>query len=120
MKYFVRHLFVGVMVLALAGLMALGKDKTKRVGVTFPMDVTVGGTLVKQGDYDLKFNEQTGEVAILKGSKIVAKTMGHLQELAGESHGASLHLKDNELISVTLGDRQEVVMAQANSTGSEQ
>jgi len=39
----------------------------------------VNGTLVKAGSYQIKFNEQTGELSILKDGKVKAKTTAQLQ-----------------------------------------
>ena len=120
MKYFVRHLFMGLMIVALAGVMAFGKDKVKRATITFPEDITVNGTMVKAGDYDVKFNQQTGELTISKGSKVVAKTMGRLQDRDTEAHGPQIHLKDNALVSVSFGGRQDIVVDSSNSTNGNQ
>ncbi|MDQ2856271.1 MAG: hypothetical protein M3R68_08080, partial [Acidobacteriota bacterium] len=80
MKYFVRHLSIGLVVLALAAVMAFGKDKIKEDWVTFSNDVSVGGSTVKAGEYKVRFNQETGELAIVKGSKVVAKTTARLQD----------------------------------------
>src|SRR6266852_7003745 len=116
MKDFVRHIFVGLMIFALAGVLALGKDKIKRASVALPTDVMVNGTLVKAGDYDVKFNEQTGELSILKGDKVVVKTTAHKEERADQARDTRLRFRDNELVSVTFGgERQDIVIASANS-----
>jgi len=121
MKYFVRRLFMGLMIVALAGVMAFGKDKIKRASVTIPTDVMVNGTSVKAGDYDVKFNETTGELTILKGGKVVVKTMAHLEDRADAAHGTAMRFRDNELVSVTFGgDRHDVVVSQGNSATGNQ
>jgi hypothetical protein len=121
MKYFVRHLFMGLMIVALAGVMAFGKDKIKSASVTFPADVMLNGTSVKAGNYKVRFNEQTGELTILKGNKVVAKTMAHLEDRADEAQGTRLRFRDSELVSVTFGgDRHDVVVSQGNSTTGNQ
>ena len=123
MKYFVRHLFIGLMIVALAGVMAFGKDKNKikSASVTFPTDVMVNGTAVKAGDYNVRFNETTGELEILKGGKVVAKTMAHLEDRADAPHGTLIHFRDSDLVSVTFGgDRHDVVVSQSNSTTGNQ
>ena len=122
MKYFVRHLIVGLMIFALAGVLALGKDKIKRESVTFPSDTTVNGTLVKAGTYDLKFDEQTGDLEILKGKKVIAKTTAHLQERAEKAHETKMNFLNDQLVGITFrGDRQDIVIGQGSSTtGMEQ
>jgi hypothetical protein len=122
MKYFVRHLSVGLLIFALAGFTAFGKDKTKGATVTFSSDVSVGGSVVKAGDYKVKFNQETGELAVMKGNKVIAKTMARLQDRADKAHDTTMYLKDNQLVGIAFsGDRQEVVVVEGGSTtGSQQ
>ena len=121
MKYFVRHLLMGLMIVALAGVMAFGKDKVKRTSVTFPTDVMVNGTSVKAGDYNVKFDETTGELKILKGNKVVVTTTAHLEDRAVQADGTRIRFRDNELVSITFGgDRHDVVVSQGNSTTGNQ
>ena len=71
MKYLAKHFFLGLMIFALAGFVALGKehDKVKKEHLTFATDVVVNGTAVKAGDYDVRFNEQTGDLEILRAGR---------------------------------------------------
>jgi hypothetical protein len=121
MKYVVRNLFLGLMVLALAGVMAMGKDhdKVKRQTVTFPSNVTVNGTVVKAGDYDLKFDEQTGALEILKGGKVIAKTTARLEPRTDKSRETRMTIKADELVSIAFGS-DDLVISQGNPrAGSE-
>jgi hypothetical protein len=121
MKYFGKHLFMGLMIIALAGVMAFGKDKVKRVSITFANDLTVNGTTVKAGNYDVKFNEQTGELTIAKDGKVVAKTTARLRDRSAEARGTQFQLKDNALVSITFGGaRQDVVIDSANNSNGNQ
>src|SRR5258707_1875595 len=81
MKVFLKSTFAALMICALASIavFAAAKDKVKTETVTFTSDVMVNGTLLKAGDYQVKFNEQTGELAILKDGKVKAKTTAQLQ-----------------------------------------
>ena len=63
---------------ALVGGSALANMKTKNVH--FNEDVSVGGTIVKKGDYKVSFDDQTKELTISSGKKIVAKTTASLEE----------------------------------------
>jgi len=83
--------------------------------VTFPSDVMMNGTLVKAGDYQLKFNEETGELAIMKNGKVKAKTTAHLQPRSEKAKDAAVRTIDKdsiaELVSVTFGgSNQDVVV----------
>jgi len=117
MKYFVRHLSVGLLIVALTGVAAFGKGKTKTATVTFSNDVTVGGVAVKAGEYKIRFNEETSEVAVLKGGKVVAKTTGTLQARADKARSTTMIFRENQLVSVAFGgERQDVVLGQGGST----
>src|ERR1700694_31241 len=82
MKGFMRVFFVALAISALASVSAFAgsKDKVKKETVTFTSDVMVNGTLVKAGDYEVKFDETTGELAILKDGKVKAKTAARLEQ----------------------------------------
>lgn len=69
---------LAVVVCALLTPAALAGVKTKYV--TFDKDMKVGDTLVKKGNYKVKFDEQSNELTILDGKKIVAKTTARLEE----------------------------------------
>src|SRR4051812_11352626 len=74
MKNLARHLSVGMMILVLAGITAFGVDKMQTATVSFSDDTNVGGTMVKAGEYRVKFNEETKEFTVMKGGKVIAKT----------------------------------------------
>lgn len=122
MKYFVRHLSIGLLIVALTGVAVFGKDKTKTAIVTFSDDVMVGSTSVKAGDYKVKFNEESGEVSIMKGNKVVAKTTGTLQARADKARSTMVYFRDKQLVSIAFsGQTQDVVLGGSGSTnGSEQ
>jgi hypothetical protein len=117
MKVFLKSTLAALMICALASIavFAAAKDKVKTETVTFPSDVMVNGTLVKAGDYQLKFNEETGELAIMKNGKVKAKTTAHLQPRSEKAKDAAVRTIDKgsiaELVSVTFGgSNQDVVV----------
>jgi hypothetical protein len=117
MKVFLKSTLAALMICALASIavFAAAKDKVKTENVTFPSDVMVNGTLVKAGDYQLKFNEETGELAIMKNGKVKAKTTAHLQPRSEKAKDTAVRTIDKnsiaELISVTFGgSNQDVVV----------
>jgi hypothetical protein len=116
MKFFVKHFFAGLTILALTSVIALGKDKVKKDSVTFPADIMVNGTLVKAGDYQLKFDENTNELSILKNGKVVAQAKGQLRDRAQKARDTTLNTVDNKLVSVAFsGQRQDIVIGQENT-----
>lgn len=117
MKVFLKSTFAALMICALASITAFAaaKDKVKTENVTFASDVMVNGTLVKAGDYQLKFNEETGELAIIKDGKVKAKTTAHFQPRSDKAKNTSIRTVDKgsiaELTGVTFGgSNQDVVV----------
>lgn len=121
MKVFLKSAFVALVICALAsiGVLAAAKDKVKTENVTFTSDVMVNGTLVKAGDYQVKFNEQTGELAILKDGKVKAKTTAQLQSRSDKAKNTSIRTLDKggvaELVAVTFGGANQDVIVGAGS-----
>jgi len=117
MKVFLKSTLAALMICALASIavFAAAKNKVKTENVTFASDLMVNGTLVKAGDYQLKFNEETGELAIMKDGKVKAKTTAHLQPRSEKAKNTSVTTLDKgsiaELIGVTFGgSNQELVV----------
>jgi hypothetical protein len=67
-----------LVVCALLTPAALAGVKTRQV--TFDKDIKVGDTLVKKGTYKVAFDEESKELTILKGKKVVVKTTARLEE----------------------------------------
>ena len=129
MKSFLKSTFAALLICALASIAISGatkdkaKDKIKTQDVTFTSDVMVNGTLVKAGDYQVKFNEQTGELAILKDGKVKAKTTAQLQSRSDKAKNTSVRMIEKggvaELTGITFGgSNQDVVVASGAVTGN--
>lgn len=123
MKFLMRSTLAALLICAFTSIavFAGGKDKIKRETVTFVSDVMVNGTLIKAGDYEIKFNETTGELAIVKDGKVKAKTNAHLQARSDKAKSTSIRMmsKDNvaELIGFTFGgSTQDVVVGISGGT----
>lgn len=80
MKFYLNRIVLALVIGAMAGSLALGKNK--RDTITFPENVKINGTLVKSGTYDVSFDEKTNELAIMKGSKVIARVAGTLEKRA--------------------------------------
>jgi len=77
--------------------------------------VMVNGTLVKAGDYQVKFNEQTGELTILKDGKVKAKTTAQLQTRSEKAKDTAVRTSAkggvDELIGISFGgSNQDLVV----------
>jgi hypothetical protein len=116
MKRFIKGFFIALVITLLTTISALAGDKGKveKKGVTFPEDVTVNGTLVKAGDYDVKFDEGTGELSVIRNGKVIAKTTAHVQARTNKATSTSLRTVDKggnpELIGITFGGETRDVM----------
>jgi len=77
MKSIVNRVIVVLMVGALASVVAFAK--VHRHKVTFENDTKVNGTVVEKGTYDLKFDDETGQLSIVKNGKTIAQEMTKLE-----------------------------------------
>jgi hypothetical protein len=96
MKRFITSITCALAIALVASLGVAAKDKTKKKTVEFTEDVMVNGTLLKAGTYDVKFNEETSELSVLKDGKVKATTTAHLEP---RSHEA----KDTAVLIVNTG-----------------
>jgi hypothetical protein len=123
MKLFGRYLFAGLTILALTGVIALAKVKQETV--TFTSDVTVGSTTVKAGTYDLRFDEQTGDLEIVKGSKVVAKASTHVEKRSEKARTTEIHTTTNgsvdQLTSIAFrGKDENIIVGQSSQSATGQ
>jgi hypothetical protein len=100
MKSIVSRMVAIVMVGALTGVVALAKVHKQRV--TFENDIKVNGTLVKKGTYDVKFDDESGQLSIVKNGKTVAQAMAKLESREKKA-------SDFQLRSTTSGDEQQMI-----------
>ena len=116
MKSIVNRVIVAFLLVTLAGVAAFGK--TKKATVPFSSDFKVNGTLIKKGTYDVVFNEQTGELSIVKNEKVIVKTAARVEKRDRKARGteAATRMEGNEteLVSITFsGSDQNLVVSQA-------
>jgi hypothetical protein len=116
-------MLVVLMVGALTSVAALAKVHKHKV--TFEEDIKVNGTVVKRGTYDVKFDDETNQLSILKNGKVVAQAMARLESRDKKANDFQLRStnKDNEqkLTGVTFGGSdKDVVITEggATTTGS--
>jgi len=123
MKSIMNRMLVVLMVGALTSVVALAKVQKHRV--TFDSDIKVNGSLVKKGTYDVKFDDQTGQLTIAKNGKVVAQAMARLEPRAKKANDFQLRSTssgdDTHLVGVTFGgsDKDVVITTSgATTTGS--
>jgi len=112
MKSIVNRVMVALLLVTLANAAAFAKSK--RATVSFLMDTKVNGTLVKSGTYDVVFDEETGELSIVKGSKVIATTATRLEQRERKARSTetntSVEGNETKLISITFGGSDQRVV----------
>ncbi len=116
MKFIVNRVLVALLLVTLAGTAAYAK--TRNATVSFDAVTKVNGTLVKSGTYNVVFDEQTGELSVLKGGKVIAKTATRLEKREGKARHTEVQTINEgmaiELVSIAFnGSDQNVVVSRA-------
>jgi hypothetical protein len=102
-----------MMVGALTSVVAFAKVHKQKM--TFSNDVKLNDTLIKKGSYDVKFDDETGQLSIVKNGKVVAQAQAKLEaraKKAADFQIRSVGTEDGaELLGVTFGgSTQDVVI----------
>jgi len=123
MKSIVSRMMVVLLVGALTGVVALAKVHKQKV--TFESDIKVNGTLVKKGSYEVRFNDETGQLAIVKNGKTVAEAMAKVEPRTKKASDFQLRSTVNgdetHLTGITFGGSdKDIVLSNsgASTTGS--
>jgi len=120
MKSIVTRIVIVLVVGALTSVVALAKVQKHKV--TFENDTKVNGTLVKKGTYDLKFDDQTNQLTILKNGKTIAQAMTRFEQRDKKAGDFQLRSSgsgdESQLIGITFGgsDKNVVVTNSGAST----
>ena len=120
MKSIVSKMVSVVMVGALTSVVAFAKVQKEKV--TFESDIKVNGTVVKKGTYDLKFDDESGQLSITKNGKVVAQAMAKAEQRDKKAGDFQLRsTTDNgetNLIGVTFNgsDKNVVITGSGSST----
>ena len=120
MKSMVTRMLAVLMVGALTGVVALAK--VQRARVTFDTDIKVNGTLVKKGTYDVKFDDQTSQLSIIKNGKVVAEATTRLEARSKKANDFQIRSVTNgnelQLAGVTFGGSDKDVMIANNGASN--
>jgi len=90
--------------------------KVRKITVTFPENITVNGTVLKPGTYQLHFDEQSGDLAIKRNGDVVATTKARLEKRDSKAKQTSITTHEEgsttELVSVSVsGEDENLVVA---------
>ncbi|MFN2532310.1 MAG: hypothetical protein ABR555_13530 [Pyrinomonadaceae bacterium] len=121
MRKILSRLAVIVVVGALTSGVALAKVRTHRV--KFDNDIRVNNTLVKKGNYDVRFDDESGQFSILKNKKVVVTTTARLEPRAKEADDFQFRFtgtgNDSQLTAVTFGGwNKDVVLTNGAPSNS--
>jgi hypothetical protein len=126
MKRFITGFVCALAIAVLASIGVAAKDKTKKKTVEFTQDVSVNGTVLKAGVYDVKFNEETGELSVIKNGKVRATTTAHLEARTNEAKDTAVIIANTggataEFRGITFGgSNQNVIVGASGGTSSAQ
>lgn len=123
MKSIVNRIVTVLMVGALMSVAAFAK--VHKHTVTFESDMKVNDTLVKKGTYQVKFDDETGQLSIIKDGKTVAQAMTRVEARTKKASDFVLRSQgdgdEKQLIGVTFGGSDKDVLISntgASTTGS--
>ena len=120
MKSIVSKIVTVIMVGALTSVVAFAKVHKEKV--TFDSDIKVNGTVVKKGTYDLKFDDESGQLSITKNGKVVAQAMAKAEQREKKANDFQLRSTtdggETNLVGVTFGgsDKNVVITSSGSST----
>ena len=120
----INRLAVAVLVGAITSGVALAEVIKKEV--TFSQPIVVNGTVVKSGTYQAEFDDQTKELSIVKGKKVVASAPARLEKREQKDRAVYV-TRDKEgdsknavLVSVTLKDGNQATIANGGNGNAAQ
>ena len=123
MKSIVNRVLVLLVTVCLTGVLAFAKTIEKEV--TFGQSLTVNGTLVKKGTYKVAFNEETGELTIRKGKKVVATAQARLEKTTNRD-SFYMHSESGDpaaapvLVSISFKDGNLATIVDSKASSSRQ
>lgn len=110
-----------ILLLAVGALVAsTSVAETIKKEVTFSQAFVVNGTEVKKGTYTVSFDDQTNELSIIKGGKVIAKAPARLERRNLPSGGQYVIREEGEnptkrvLLSVALKGGNQATLVNGN------
>jgi hypothetical protein len=121
MKSIVSRVMVIMMVGALTGVVAFAKVHKQRM--TLSSDVKVNDTVVKKGNYEVKFDDETGQLSIVKNGKVIAQAMAKVEARAKKASDFQIRSAGSDdgakLLGVTFsGSDKDVVISNNGAANS--
>jgi hypothetical protein len=119
MKSLIKKISVTLVIASIAAVSVVAK--TRKESVSFSSNTTVNGTLLKKGTYTLKFDDEKGELAIIKDGKVVAQATTTTAKREAKAQEFELQLSglgaEKKLIGVAFaGEDQNIVITGASAS----
>ena len=112
MKSIVNRMLVVMIVGALTSVVAFAKVHKQKVN--FDSDIKVNGTVVKKGAYEIRFDDESGQLSIVKNGKTVAQAMAKTEDRQKKATDFQLRSTgngdDTQLVGVTFGGSDKNVV----------
>lgn len=113
MKKIVNRMVVLVVVAAITSAAALANTTKKEV--TFANAVTINGSLVKRGTYEVRFDDETNRLTIVKRGKVIASAEAKLEKVEGTGNVTYVTISETNdpatppvLVSISLKSGNQV------------
>lgn len=115
MKSIMNSMLVLALLVTLPVTAALGKARKSNIALA--SDTKVNGTLVKKGSYEIVYDDQSGELSIFKGTKLIVKTAARLEKRDQKARGTEVQTvlegMDQKLVGVTFsGSYENLIVGQ--------
>ena len=109
MKSIMNSVLVLALLVTLPAAVAFGKARKSNIALA--SDTKVNGTLVKKGDYEAVYDDQSGELSIFKGAKLIAKTAARIEKRDQKARDTEVQTAldgmDQKLVGVAFGGSYE-------------
>ena len=119
MKSLIKRISIALVISSLAAASVVAK--TRKESISFTSNTTVNGTLVKKGNYDLKFDDEKGELSIVKDGKVIAQASTTAAKRDAKASKFELQLTgsgaERQLVGVAFGGSdQNTVISGASAS----
>ena len=106
MKSLITRFALALVIASLMGVTAMAA-KSRKESLVIDSSIKVNGTLLKKGNYDVRFEEEKNELSILKNGKVVARANGSTEKRDSKAPRTTIKSTgegdDRQLVSVTFG-----------------
>jgi hypothetical protein len=113
MKSLIKQICIALVIGSITAVSAFAK--TRKESITLATNTTVNGTLLQSGTYDLKFDDEKGELSIMKNGKVIAQASTTTVKRDGKAQKFELQLtgtgKEKQLVGIAFaGAEQNIVL----------